>query len=243
MSSTKFSVLEKTGVLGRSRKAVADTLRVVIDFSRWLDTGETIGSLSRFSLKVDTDNEVATAWQVDYPFETTTDSAAIADTVPLILTGATITGAKANILLGAGTPKLTYIVSFVATGATSGRVREVDFFVTVDEMVNDEMITSLDPAQSSTVTVVSGTTALAANTTGAVFVQNGSAAPITITLPASPVMDQTITIVDVTGNAATYTITLVGAAGATINDHATYPLTMNYAAITVRWNGTKWVVA
>ena len=223
------------------RKRTAEITRCLVDFSHWLDDGEAIGSLSQFSLAI-VDEPLATAWQVDYPFGPT-ETPVFVDTTPLILTGATTVGStKASILLGAGTPGGAYVVSFIATGNTSGRQKEIDFYLTVDPMVNENMISSLDPTPTQSVTVITATTAMAVNTNGLVFVRNGTAAAITVTLPPSPVLGQTLNTTDDLGNAGTYTITFQGAAGALIGGDATFRFTADNQAAEFVWGGTQWAV-
>lgn len=240
--SNRFVITDKVGLRGRVSKSTTDVQRTEIDFVRWLDDDESIGAVSQFSLLVDTSNPLATAWQTDYPFDPTAEDSPIEDTTPLILVGATITGTTANILVGAGTPGITYIVSFVARGATSGREKEVDFLVTIAEQVNSEMISSLDPTPAETTTVVAGTIALDEGLTGTIFVENAAAAAITITLPPSPTLNQTLDCVDASGNAATYTIHWEGDSGALINGAATYDFSLDYQSASFRWNGTQWIV-
>lgn len=228
---------------GRIRKDTAEVARYTVDLSGWLDTDEVIGSLSRFSLVVDDEVELATAWQVDYPFDTTTAASAVVDTTPLVLTGATITnGTQANILVGAGTPALTYIVSYIATGSTSGRQKQIDFHVTINDMTNENMVSSLDATPVTSVTAVSGSTDLAVGTTGSVFVDNATAGAITVTLPTSPSTGQSIKIVDSGRNAATYAITIDTADGSTINGTTSHVFSVNGQSAEFEWDGTQWIV-
>ena len=59
---------------------------------------------------------------------------------------------------------------------------------------------------------------------------------IAITLPASPLPNQTYTIKDYTGKAATHAITIVG----TIDGASNYVMSTNYQSATVIYNGTNW---
>lgn len=228
----------------RITKQTAEVARFVADLSDWLDEDEVIGSLTRFSLQTAPTVPIATAWQVDYPFDPTADDSAPDDDTPLILTGSSIPGGtQASLLLGAGTPGLNYVVSCIATGSTSGRQKEIDFYVSVSEMVNDEMISSLDPTPTVSFTTVAGTVALALGTTGTVFVSNAAAADITITLPPSPVLGQELKLVDAAGNAGTYVVNIIGDSGALISNAAEYEFRVNYQAVELTWNGTQWVAA
>ena len=75
---------------------------------------------------------------------------------------------------------------------------------------------------------------------GDINIRNGTAAPITITLPTGPVSGQALKFKDAQGNAGTYAITLQGAAGATIDGNVTYRLVSDYMAIELYWMGTQW---
>jgi hypothetical protein len=239
----KFLVTDRIGTTGWLQKETAEVGRVIIDFGCWLDPGEVLGSVSRFSLRAADYNPVAASWQVDYPLDFA-EQATIVDSVPLVLTGATIVGGKVvNVLLGAGTPGLTYIASFIAIASTSGREKQIDILVAIPRMSNDAMISSLTPAQSVSFTTVSGTAALALGTVGTVYVENGANAEITITLPPSPATGQRVRIVDALGNAATYTIHIQGYGGVTILGSATYDLGVDYQGADFEWNGTQWTVS
>ena len=88
--------------------------------------------------------------------------------------------------------------------------------------------------------VVSATTALPAGYRGFVRVENGTNAPITITLPASPVASQAITLKDTYGNAATYPITITGD-GPAIEGAATLVMAFNYGWVDLIFTGSQWV--
>jgi hypothetical protein len=58
-----------------------------------------------------------------------------ADTTPLIVVSLTMQDAntKVVILFGAGTPELVYLVTFLATGSTSGRIQTVAVTIAVQD--------------------------------------------------------------------------------------------------------------
>jgi hypothetical protein len=91
---------------------------------------------------------------------------------------------------------------------------------------------------SSPITVT-GSTTLPAVTTASVNVNNTSGAPITITLPAATINDQTYKIKDVAGNAGTRTITIVPTSG-TIDSWPNYQIMSDYMAVEVYWAGGMW---
>ena len=128
-------------ILGSIHKDHAEAARFSINLAEWLDEGEAIYLLSQFSVIVD-DAELATAWQVDYPFTASTELPGIVDdpdTTLLLVSSAIASDVQADVLVGAGTPGVTYLVSFIAEGSTSGRKKQVDFNVIVNAQTNDEM--------------------------------------------------------------------------------------------------------
>jgi hypothetical protein len=100
--------------------------------------------------------------------------------------------------------------------------------------------TVIAPASSPSapITVGSGG-ALPAGSAGDVSINNVAGVPITITLPPSPTLGQTLKFKDTAGNAGTHPITLVSAAG-TIDGNANYLMMSNYMSVEVYWMGTQW---
>lgn len=240
---TLYKVSEAVGPLGRAPivKQSIDIREVVVDFSAWLAAGETLAQLSGFAIQASPTASYP-SWQTDFPF-TLPSGAVPADTTPLILFGAQVLSAtQAQLEIANGTPGLVYMLSFLATVAPGQRMKEIDLLVSINQPVNSAMISSITPPAMS-VTVVSATTALAAGTTGSVNISNAAAAPITITLPPTPVLDQAINAKDVAGNAATYNITFQGASGALIDGAATFVFKDNREAAQFKWTGAQWSVA
>jgi hypothetical protein len=102
------------------------------------------------------------------------------------------------------------------------------------------MATSLLPGFGTPVTVT-GSTTLPTAAVLSVNVNNTSGAPITITLPAATVNDQTYMIKDVAGNAATYGITIHPTTG-TIDGKPDFYMYENYQAIELYWAAGLWGV-
>lgn len=72
-----------------------------------------------------------------------------------------------------------------------------------------------------------------------VVVNKASGAATAANLPASPVAGDVYIIKDGKGDAATNNITVTPAAG-TIDGAATYVMSVNYASVTIVYNGTQW---
>ena len=90
--------------------------------------------------------------------------------------------------------------------------------------------------------VVNATTTLPAGYRGFVRIENSTNAPITITLPASPVASQEITLKDTYGNAGTYPVTITGE-GPAIEGQVTLVLQYNYSWVDLIFTGAQWVQA
>jgi hypothetical protein len=100
--------------------------------------------------------------------------------------------------------------------------------------------TVVAPASSPAAPIaIPGSGALPVGSAGDVSIANITAAPITITLPPSPTLGQALKFKDTAGNAGTYTITLVPAAG-TIDGNTNYQLMSNYMSVELYWMGTQW---
>lgn len=112
-------------LVGISAKENPDRSRVVVDFLDWLDPGEGVSATTTPVITVDATG----GWSCSDPAL----NPAPADTTPLTLVSVTMMDAttKAVLLLDAGTPGLTYLVSFVATGGTSGRKQAIEVRMTI----------------------------------------------------------------------------------------------------------------
>jgi len=83
--------------------------------------------------------------------------------------------------------------------------------------------------------VVTASTVLPAGFAGTVLVEQS--APLTITLPPSPVIGQAVTVKDSLGQAATYAITIVGV----VEGVAGVTLDFPYGWVSLVWAGPEWV--
>lgn len=236
-----LKVAEKVGPLGTTPvvKQSPDITEVIVDFSAWLGVGEAVSSLQSITILANPSTSYP-SWQTDFPFVTPT-APAPADTNTLVVQGAAIitSGTQAQLFIGAGTAGLAYMLSFLAYVLPTGRIKEIDILVSINQPVNSAMPITGPVTQ---VTAVAATTALAAGTTGSVNISNGAGAPITITLPPLPILDQTLNLKDVLGNAETFNITIQGAAGATIDGATTFTFSQNFQASAFKWTGAQWSV-
>lgn len=83
-------------------------------------------------------------------------------------------------------------------------------------------------------TITSGTTLL--STDNYVYVNNTTAAPMSVTLPVSPGTNQLLIIKDVADNAATFNITIVGTVDGAVNP----VIGANYGGAGLAWTGSAW---
>lgn len=112
---------------GRLNKDSADASRVTVDFTQWLDTNEKITSITSPTVVV----EQAATWQAGA--WTTQPPPPVTDSTPLLVANSFIiaNGTEVQLVITVGTPGLTYKVTFVATGSSSLRVKQIDLLVTV----------------------------------------------------------------------------------------------------------------
>jgi hypothetical protein len=71
---------------------------------------------------------------------------------------------------------------------------------------------------------------------GDVNIRNGTGAALTVTLPTSPTLGQTLRFKDALGNAGAHTITIAGPIDGFVN----YSLYSNYMALELSWLGSQW---
>jgi len=73
---------------------------------------------------------------------------------------------------------------------------------------------------------------------GDINIRNSTGGPITITMPPSPTVGQTLRFKDVLGNASTYAIIITGP----IDGAASYAIFSDYGAAELYWSGSNWSV-
>jgi len=224
-------------VIGNTVKQHPDVRKYYFDFKRWLDVGDTISFLSNFSALP---GQAGWGWQVDYPFGTVDTE--IEDSFPLIFDfGAIVmSGKTVALMLASGTPGVSYLVSFLATAGT-GRAKQVDLVVAVTPPPVTTPAPE-PPAMPPTPPnmIVYSTTALPAGTAGLIYISNASGVAMSVTLPPSPVLGQTLTIKDITGTATEHPITIIGGS-ANIEGQPTLVMNYNYNWVELTFTGAQWV--
>ena len=122
----------------------------------------------------------------------------------------------------------------VDIGNDAGLPASVGGVTTVDDLVVNGYL-ALTPI------TINNSYNLPSGASSAVLVDNTSSAPVTVTLPPSPVSGQLVIIKDVSGTAFTYPITVSPVTG-TIDGFPTFILSNNYQSVTFYYNGTSWSI-
>lgn len=248
----EFSVeSDTTQAFGPVFKENLDITRIIFDFSCWLSdvddaTSEPISAVIYPIIGLES-NTTFPPYQVDYPLNLNTVSPALTDDYPLTVQSVSIThsATEIEVRLSAGTPGLTYVVSVVASAATTKRRKQVDCLVTVEPPLNPNLLSQASPDisdMSPPITISGGDTTLPMGFNGRLYIENQSNAPITITLPVTPVEGQRVAPVDLLGNAQTYPITFIGAAGDNIYSSVSFTSDVNYDDLIFEYVGDHWII-
>lgn len=236
----RFVVSDRTGVIGGIRKETAEIGRAVFDFGCWLDRGETIADTGEHVIAAGDGCSCAGSWQVDYPL-CCGPVEIPPDTLPLTWNHVSVQGGRTiEVLLGKGTPGLSYLASFLAVGSSSGRRKQINFCVSIPKVVVP--MPEPVPCRLGVMTVFNTTALSQGLSCTVVGVDNTTGSEITITLPPAPEPGQTLTVVDLRGDAASHTIHVQGAAGAVILNDTVYDFRVAHQSADFVWNGSKWVV-
>lgn len=228
---------------GPVNKDNLDVSRLIIDFTCWLDANESVTEISYLTVLANPALPLP-SWQANYPLDETSATPPV-DTYPLvIIEQSVIHGGKAVVLdLAAGTPQLSYAVSFAAVAGVSRRRRLVDILMVIDKPLNPALVADAPvPPVYIYPLIIHTTTILPYGFAGKVYVDNTSAAPLTVTLPPSPTLGDAIDIKDVPGNAMTYNITVISPDGSLIDDMASYLIAYGFGNIGVEWSGSRWSI-
>lgn len=244
----KFDVLADTlDPFGPVRKENVDIIRLLFDFHCWLDDADVTDPISAVSYPIiGAEAKIPVPpWQHDYPLDNTSVTAAPAeDTYPLSVQSVAISSSasRVEVRLAAGTPGITYVVSVIASSATTKRRKQVDCFVTIDQPVNPNLLAQAAPdvEEVTPPLIVSGDTTLPLGFAGRIYIE--ASAPMTLTLPLTPAQGQRIAPVDILGNVATYLVTVAGAPGDNIYGSPTFVMDINYDDLIFEWTGDHWIV-
>jgi hypothetical protein len=108
-------------LVGRLTKETTDLRRATVDFTPWIDTGETISS---YTAPVITNLTAAARLTAGLP--------TVPDTTPLTVANAYLieNATMVQLFLAAGTPGMSYQVQFVATGSST-RQQTIELCVTI----------------------------------------------------------------------------------------------------------------
>lgn len=222
-----------------------DIVRLVIDFTCWLEGGEVIYAVSTPAVAVE--GSPTPPWQNDYPLDNTSVTVVPVDAYPLTVQSVyfTLNGAQVEIRLSAGTPGLNYVVSVVATSSEPVRQRrkQVDCLVTIEQPLNPALVHTAAPDPTAVMPIIAtGNTNLPLDYNGRVYIQNTSGGPITITLPVAPTQLQRVAPVDILGNAGLFPVTIAGALPADkIYTSPSCVMNVNYNDMIFEWEGDHWI--
>ncbi len=232
---------------GPVNKDNMDISRLIVDFSCWLDISESIIGLEHLAVFAEPP-QIAPPWQANYPLDETSSIVVPSDTYPLefIRNNVIQSGKAISLDVGAGTPGLTYAVSFVATAGVSLRRRLVDILMVIDRPLNPGMValaSGLTPVYTYPL-VITATTILPYGFRGRVYIQNNVNAPIQVTLPPSPTMGDVVSFVDIAHTNGLFPVTVIGAPGSTvIGNGGTHVISaMADDDFGFEWTGTFWAV-
>src|SRR5262245_34534065 len=118
--------------LGPVGKENLDVIRLIYDWSCWLDTGEHLAQIDFPSIQALPYGGSSTNLRQDYPPDTQDAGTNPPDTYPLMVLSEAITGSPGNfaeIKLVAGTPGFSYVVSYVVTGSSTQRRKQIDTLI------------------------------------------------------------------------------------------------------------------
>jgi len=228
---------------GPVNKDNMDISRLLIDFTCWLDVNESITELSHMTIMPNPAMSLPT-WQADYPLCNMYSYSTGVDTYPLDFVKQAVfqSGKIVALDVAAGTPTMSYVVSFTALAGVSKRRRLVDILMVIDRPLNPALVGLSDDTPVVFPLYVNTSTLLPYGFTGSVYVENTSGGAITITLPPSPTPGDKITIKDIVGNATAYNITINTPDGSLIDDTATYVIAFGFGNLGVEWTGTRWSI-
>lgn len=243
----QITVDDDKGVpFGPINKDNMDISRLIVDFTCWLDPSESITLLEHLMVT----NELPALvppWRSNYPLDETTMTPVLEDLYPLIFYRNNIIQAgKAVVIdMAAGTPGLTYVVSFVAQAGVSLRKRVVDILMVIDQPLNPNMVDIGDVIPTYAYPLfITMTTALPLGFAGRVYIDNQTSAPMVVVLPPSPLLGDVVSVLDYGETATSYPVTFEGATGSEnfSTDGTEFVSNVNGDDLTFEWTGIYWAV-
>jgi hypothetical protein len=232
---------------GPVNKDNLDVARLIIDFSCWLDTNESITEISYMAIRANSMASSSISWRANYPINCADYSTSVptVDSYPLIFVDHSVIheGRAVVVDVAAGTPLYNYVVSFTATAGLSRRRRLVDILMTIDQPINPDMVAVGGPVPVYYYPLIVHTsTIFPADFKGRVYVDNTTGGPITMTLPLSPTAGDEVCFLDIAGNFDEFPVTFIGAPGSTTFEDGGTSITAKsqHEDICFEWTGAYW---
>jgi len=232
---------------GPVRKENLDVIRLIYDFTCFLDGGETIAEIMFPVISPVTATQDSRGWQTDYPLSSVDTPAVLPpDDYTLVVVSEAVTGAgyQIEVRLTAGTPGYLYVMSFVAVGATTRRRKQIDTLVQIDIPVNPSMRGpgTINPDIVPPI-VINGSVALPVGFNGLLILENVSnSTSLVVTLPPTPTLGQVVEFIDALGKDGLYPVTFrADGDGPLDGDNSTVFVSITaFEAIRFVWVGANW---
>ena len=238
------SDLKPFGPVGKEN---LDIIRLSFDFSCYLETSELIQAIEFPTIAVlSASSTTNNNWRQDFPVECEATTEDVEDKYTLTVTSESITGSGkvVQIMLHAGTPRFSYVLSFVAIASATRRRKQVDTIINIEDALNPAMLSpgQVDPLALPPI-IITDTTALPMGYDGLVILQNsGNKYDIVVTLPPNPVIGQMLEFIDAYGKDGTYPVTFRGDGDVPIDGdgRTIFVSSINYDCLRWKWTGANW---
>jgi hypothetical protein len=233
--------------LGPVGKENLDVIRIIYDWSCWVDTNEHLAQIDFPTIQALPYAASTIHWRQDYPPDTQAADTQPPDTYPLRVLSEAITGSPGNVAeikLVAGTPGFSYVLSYVVTGSTTQRRKQIDTLINIEQPLNTAMVGpgDIDPNTLPPISIT-GSTALPMGFDGwVVFSNTGNDPAVVITLPPNPSLGQMVGFIDVLGKDGAYPVTFRADGDAVMDGDGTtnFVSTINYDVLQWTWTGSNW---
>jgi hypothetical protein len=237
------SDLKPFGAVGKENM---DVIRLIYDFSCYLESDETVQAIEFPTIVVAPPGADRTSWRQDYPIDCC-DPATVADdlyTLRVVSEAITTNGKSIEIRINAGTPNFIYVLSFVVVASTTRRRKQIDTLIRIEQPLNMLMVGpgDLDPDTSAPI-IISSSTALPVGFDGLVVLENsGNTSGIVITFPPNPVLGQMLEFIDALGKDQAYPVTFRGDGDVPIDGdgRTVFVSSINYDCLRWKWMGSNW---